>query len=147
MYMYNVSTQLHGSSACTTFIFYMYKQIHFQTSLPLKFHNQQTRHKTRSQQKKKVISGRPVAYSTPIPSEVLSEIDDDLIYMGMDTSYSTDVDTANDVMIIYEEDMQKQKPEAAKKTEEQGATPVQEQGEGKAQQAVQHKEKPFLAQR
>ena len=32
-----------------------------------------------------VISGRPVAQSTLIPSEVLSESDDDLIYMGMDT--------------------------------------------------------------
>ena len=33
MYMYNFSTQLHGSSVCTTFIFYMYTQINFQTSL------------------------------------------------------------------------------------------------------------------
>ena len=32
-----------------------------------------------------VISGRPVAYSTPIPSEVLCESDDDLIYLSMDT--------------------------------------------------------------
>ena len=37
--------------------------------------------------------------------------------------------------------------EKTKKSEEQGATPVQEQGEGKAQQEVQHKEKPSLAQR
>ena len=94
-----------------------------------------------------VISGRPVAHSTPIPSELLSESDDDLIYMGMDTGDSADVDTANDVMIIHEEDIQKQMPEASKKTEEQVATPVQEQCEGKPQQAVQHKEKPSLAQR
>ena len=70
--------------------------------------------------KEEVISGIPVAYSSPIPSEVLSESDDDLIYVAMDKSYSADDDTANDVMIIHEEDTQKQKPEAAKKTEEQG---------------------------
>ena len=101
----------------------------------------------KSTKEEEVISGIPVAYSTPIPSEVLSESDDDLIYMGMEESYSADVDTANDVMIIHEQDIQKQKPEAAKKTEEQGATPVQEHSEGKTQQAVHHKEKPSLAQR
>ena len=73
--------------------------------------------------------------------------------------------TANDVIIIDEEDDQKdtkvtdmkkeyqqkpaqwQKQEASKKTEEQVATPVQEQGEGRPPQAVKHKEKPTLSQR
>ena len=54
-----------------------------------------------------VTSGRPVTHSTPVPSEVLSESDDDLIYMGMDTGDSADVDTANNVIIIDEEDDQK----------------------------------------
>ena len=76
---------------------------------------------------------------------MLSEIDDDSIYMGMDTGDSADVDTANDVIKIDEKDKQKpaqqQKQEALNKTEEEAATPVQEQGEGK------HKEKPALSQR
>ena len=97
--------------------------------------------------KEEVISVLSVAYSSPIPSEVLSESDDELIYIGMEKSYSADVATANNVMILHEEDIQKQKPEETKKSEEQAATPVQEQGEGKAQQEVQHKEKPSLAQR
>ena len=68
---------------------------------------------------------------------MLSESDDDLIYMGMDTGDSADVDTANDVIIIDEEDAKKvtkvtemkkedkqkpaqqQKQEASKKTDEQ----------------------------
>ena len=74
----------------------------------------------------KVISGRPVAHSTPIPSEELSESDGDLIYMGMDTGDSADVDIANDVTIIDDEDIQK---------------PAQQQKQ------VQHKEKPALSQR
>ena len=77
-----------------------------------------------------VISGRPVAHSSLIPSEVLSESDDDFIYMGTGTGDSADVDTANDVIIIDEEDKQKpaqqQKQEASNKTEEQAATPVQD---------------------
>ena len=54
--MYNISTQLHGSSIFT-FIFYMYTQINFQTSLSLRFHclinNLQKRHKKISHQQKK----------------------------------------------------------------------------------------------
>ena len=138
--MYNVSTQLHESSGCTTFIFYMYTQINFQTFFPLQFHNLTNKTQDNQSTTEEVISGRPVAYSTPIPSEVLSESDDDLIFMGMDTGDSADVDTANDVIIIHEEDIQKpsqkQKQEASKKTEEQAATPVQEQGEGKPPQTV-----------
>ena len=54
---------------------------------------------------------------------MLFENDDDFIYMGMDTGDSADVDTtANDVILIDEEDKQKptqqQKQEASKKTED-----------------------------
>ena len=50
---------------------------------------------------------RPVAHSTPVPSEVLYESDDDLMYMGMDTGDSANVGTGNDVIIIDEQDDQK----------------------------------------
>ena len=143
-----------SSSACTTFIFYMFTQINFQTPLSIRFHclisNIQNRHKIISQQQKKSFLEDLLLIVLPIPSEELSESDDDLIYMSMDTSDSADIDATNDVIIIDEEDKQKpaqQKQEASKKSEEQAATPVHEQGERKPPQAVQHKERPALSQR
>ena len=77
------------------------------TEVPLSSYQQPT---TKTQENKSSteegIPGRPVAHSTQVPSEVLSESDDDLIHMGMDTGDSVDVDTANDVIITDEQDDQ-----------------------------------------
>ena len=134
-YMFHIHVQCFNSTTWVISMYYIYLLHVYTDTLPDLPSTEVPQLTNKAQDKKstteKVISGRHVAYSTPIPSEVLSESDDDLIYVGMDTSYSADVNTANDVMMIHEEDIQKQKPEASKKTEEQAATPVQEQGEGK----------------
>ena len=146
--MFHVHVQCFNSTTWFTSMYYIYL-LHVYTDklsdLPFTEVPQPTK-KTQDNKAttEKVISGRPVAHSTPIPSEVLSECDDDLIYMGMDTGDSADDDTANDIIIIDEDKQkpaQQQKQEASMKTEEQAATPVQEQGQGK------HEEKPALSQR
>ena len=149
--MFHVHVQCFNSTTWVISMYYIYLLHVYTDTLPDLPSTEVPQPTNKAQDKKstkeEVISGLPVAYNSPIPSEVLSESDDPLIYMGMEKSYSADVATANDVMILHKEDIQKQKPEETKKSEEQGATPVQEQVEGKAQQEVQHKQKPSLAQR
>ena len=113
-YMFHVHVQSFNSTTWFISMYYIYLLHVYTDNLPdlpfteVPLFYQQPTKKTqdnKSTTEEEVISGRPGAHSTPIPSEVLSA-SDDLIYMGMDTGDSAYVDTANDV-IIDEEDDQK----------------------------------------
>ena len=112
--MFHVHVQCFNSTTWVISMYYIYLLHVYTDTLPDLPSTEVPQPTNKAQDKKstkeEVISVLPVAYSSPIPSEVLSESDDDLLYMGMEKSYSADVATANDVMILHEEDIQKQKP-------------------------------------
>ena len=82
--MFHVHVQCFNSTTWVISMYYIYLLHVYTDKLPFTAVPQPT-NKTQDNKSttEEVISGRPVAHSTSIPSEVLSESDDDLIYMGM----------------------------------------------------------------
>ena len=80
--MFHVHVQCFNSTTWVISMYYIYL-LHLYTDtlpdLPSTEVPQPTNKAQDKKSTKEVISGIPVAYSSPLPSEVLSESDDDLI--------------------------------------------------------------------